>query len=136
MRDAARCLLRRPHTAAVLLAIVAAAVLEFERHLALVEQVQAGQLAVARFLVEQLALAGVYQEGLTHASVPDWNLRLGPDWPAAYDDETDGFIFRLPGATEPRRFKPLVVDPDRGDTKVWAVIGTFSANDPNSGDQP
>jgi hypothetical protein len=133
MRDVVSRLLRRPHTAAVLLAIVAAAALafchsrpalpawvaslralpevaaveypgpadarlvvvhlldyhycppelcaaaglDFERHLALVEQVQAGQLSVARFLVEQLGLAGVYQEGLTAASLPDWELRLG-----------------------------------------------------------
>jgi hypothetical protein len=132
MRDAARLLLNRPYTGAVLLAIVAAVLafchsgpalhawvaqmrahpevaaveytgladaalvvvhlldyhycppelcaaagLDFERHLALVELVQAGQLSVAGFLVEQLGLAGVYQEGLTQASVPDWELRLG-----------------------------------------------------------
>jgi hypothetical protein len=52
-------------------------VLDFERHLALVEQVQAGQLSVVRFQVEQHGLAGVYHEGLTQASVPDWELRLG-----------------------------------------------------------
>jgi hypothetical protein len=56
--------------------LCAAAGLDFERQLALVEQVQAGQLSVARYLVEQLALAGVYAEGLTAASLPDWELRL------------------------------------------------------------
>jgi hypothetical protein len=57
--------------------LCAAAGLDFERHLALVEQVQAEQLSVARFLVGQFGLTGVYQEGLTDASVPDWELRLG-----------------------------------------------------------
>jgi hypothetical protein len=57
--------------------LCAAAGLDFAQHLADVEQVQTGQLSVARFLVGQLGLCGVYQEGLTHASMPDWELRLG-----------------------------------------------------------
>jgi hypothetical protein len=36
-----------------------------------------GRLAEARFLVGQFGLAGVYQEGLTAAALPDWELRLG-----------------------------------------------------------
>jgi hypothetical protein len=54
----------------------------------------------------------------------------------AYDGRTDEFLFQLPGEAERLRFLAFVVDPAHGDTKVWAVIGTFSANDPNSGDQP
>jgi hypothetical protein len=57
--------------------LCAAAGLDFTQHLADVERVQAAQLPVARFLLRQFGLAGVYQEGLTQASLPDWNLRLG-----------------------------------------------------------
>jgi hypothetical protein len=56
---------------------LAAADLDFARHLADVERVQAGQLPVARFLVGRFGLAGVYQEGLAAAALPDWTLRLG-----------------------------------------------------------
>jgi hypothetical protein len=65
-----------------------------------------------------------------------WNMRPGLGWLATHDEETDEFLFQVPGEAEPRRFPAFVVDTDRGDTKVWAVIGKFSANDPNSGDQP
>jgi hypothetical protein len=57
--------------------LCAAAGLDFARHLAHVERVQVGQLAVARFLVGQFDLAGVYAEGLTAAALQDWELRLG-----------------------------------------------------------
>jgi hypothetical protein len=57
--------------------LCAAAGLDFERQLALVERVQAGQVSLARCLVGQFGLAGVYQEGLTQPSLPDWELRLG-----------------------------------------------------------
>jgi hypothetical protein len=56
---------------------LAAAGLDFPQHLADVDRVQAGQLAVARFLVGHFGLAGVYQEGLTAATLADLELRLG-----------------------------------------------------------
>jgi hypothetical protein len=51
-------------------------------------------------------------------------MRPGP-YVAAYDDETDAFVFQLPGEAESRRFQPFVVHTERGPTKVWAV-GTLA----------
>jgi hypothetical protein len=53
-----------------------------------------------------------------------WTMRPG-EYLAAYDDETDEFLFQVPGEAEPRRFKPFVVHTERGPTKVWAV-GTLA----------
>ena len=53
------------------------------------------------------------------------NLRPGPGWLTAYDEETDEFVFPVPGEAEPRRFQPFVVYTERGPTKVWAV-GTLA----------
>jgi hypothetical protein len=44
---------------------------------------------------------------------------------ATHDEETDEFLFQVPGESEPRRFPAFVVDTERGPTKVWAV-GTLA----------
>jgi hypothetical protein len=57
------------------------------------------------------------------ALVTAWSRR--PGWYAGFDYVTEEFIFHVPGEAEPRRFKPVVVDTERGPTKVWAV-GTLA----------
>ena len=59
------------------------------------------------------------------AFVRRWNMRPGPEWMATHDEETDEFLFQVPGESEPRRFPAFVVDTERGPTKVWAV-GTLA----------
>jgi hypothetical protein len=49
-----------------------------------------------------------------------WNLRPGP-WLAAYDPDTDEFVFQVPGESEPLRFRPHMIYDEQGPVKRWAV---------------